>query len=155
MHLHVLNTIVLRTSTRVNPVNIEEHGSTEAFEIVWLDGRFQDILLQNQDYSQIVASLKEYKLHFFENVTECKDYLSQLRTDAKIIFIINEQLCEIKILLDVHKLCPVKFIFVIRSIEVQVTDENNLSSQFIKVIVYEYYYYSIKILFFDNYRLDI
>lgn len=132
-----LKLIVLRNHRRVNIINVDGNESTESFEVVWLDGRSKEILLQNQNYSQIVSSLKEYKLIFFENVNECKNYLCQLRTDVKVIFIINEQVSE-TIINNVHNLCPIKFIFIIRSIETQAIDQNDMSLQFIKVIKYEY-----------------
>lgn len=116
---------------------MKENETTELFEIIWLDELSQEVLLQNDNYSQIILSLKEYQISFFDKANQCKDYLCQLRTDVKGILVVNEQLSEI-LVNNVHNLCPIKFIFIIRSNKEQVTDRNNIYSQFIKVTMHVY-----------------
>jgi hypothetical protein len=114
-----------------------------------LDERSKEILLQDQYYSEQILPLKEYNLHFFEDLNECREYLCKKPTGAQMMFLVHEQWAE-DIVHIVHNLCSVKFIFIIHPIETDINHQNNSSPQYLKVSLFK------NLLFIDlTYRLFI
>ncbi|CAF3539599.1 unnamed protein product [Rotaria socialis] len=78
----------------VNDENFEE------LSIIWLDSD----IFKTDDCLGMMSALRFIinDLHTFDNITECKNYISSIRTDEKIIFIVSGQLGE-KIIPDIYE----------------------------------------------------
>ncbi|CAM4986308.1 unnamed protein product [Rotaria socialis] len=78
----------------VNDENFEE------LSIIWLDSD----IFKTDDCLGMMSALRFIinDLHTFDDITECKNYISSIRTDEKILFIVSGQLGE-KIIPDIYE----------------------------------------------------
>ena len=108
-----------------------ESDNIDNFEIVWLDERSRENILEDQHYSKQILSLKENCFHFFRDDLQCGEYLYKLPTDTNVILVIQEQWIDDAVNA-FHCLCPIKFIFIVHPIASSIKHRNDLS-EYIKV----------------------
>jgi len=94
--------------------------------------------LQDQYHSEQILSLKKENLRLFEDFLECGTYFYKLPTCAKVMLLAQEQLAE-DIVHAAHSLCPIKFIFIIHPISSNISYQDNLFSQYVKVSLLDTY----------------
>jgi hypothetical protein len=117
------------------PIDQQEtdaHNTAACFDIVWLDERSREALLQEQYYSEQILSLEEYNLCFFEEIFECADYLYKLPTNTNVLLLVQEQWAEDTVRFT-HCLCQIKYIFVVHPIASTTDGRSDLSPEYVKV----------------------
>ena len=134
-----------------NQLNTDKEESVQSFEVVWFEERSKEALLEDPCYSEQILSLEEFNLRFFSDRTECTDYLRGLRTNAKVLFVVNEQQIE-NIIDAVHHLRPIKFIFIIHLEGTDINHQSNLSPEYSKVRLFRNSVASISLMYIGQTR---
>ena len=115
------------------------------FDVVWLDERPEEDLLQDQYWSEQFSSLKEYHPLVFHDYWKCAEHLDELPLSARVLVVVQEE-CARDLVIQTHTFCPIKAFFVVCPESLNTDGRNDWVSEYVKVSSFFFLYRSQRYL---------
>ena len=122
-----------RNYTRLEHAQPVAEEPIEDVELLWFNERSREELLQDQAYATQISTLEKHNPRFFNELTECGEYIYGLSANTKVILIVDERWAGETIMMT-QEWCSVRFIFAIQSAEQSTGTPNDSGRQHLKVI---------------------